>query len=227
MDCKKLAKYFDHTLLNPTASEKDIVELCSEANNYGFASVCVHSCNVSLARKNLDKGIKVCSVIDFPFGASSSDSKLFQVKEAERFGASEFDVVINIGKLLDGDKAYCIEELKAISDFVHNKRMLLKVIVETAYLNEATIKNACEIVEASSADYIKTSTGFASRGASFEDIILFKKYLKGNTKIKASGGIRSLSEALKYLSLDCDRIGSSRTVSIMNEAYAQGLLAAT
>lgn len=225
MNYKNLAQHFDHTLLKPNATEADIAELCAEANNYRFASVCVHLCNVEYAVKKLDASVAVCTVIDFPFGAATPESKLFQLKEAQRVGAREADVLINIGRLCAGDGAYCIKELTALADFAHAHDMLLKVIVETSYLNEARIKLACEAVEASGADFIKTSTGYASRGASFEDIVLFKKYLRGKTKIKAAGGIRSLDAVLKYLSLGCERIGSSNAVSIMNEAYAQGVIA--
>lgn len=228
MDYKKLAGYFDHTLLKPTATENDIDELCLEADNYGFASVCVNLSLVEYTCKklhSLKSRVKVCSVIDFPFGASTSDGKLFQIKEAFRLGALEADVVINIGKLLAGDLTYCIEELKPLIKFANNEGMLIKVIVETCYLDEKRIKDACNIVEESGADFIKTSTGYGSRGASFEDIILFKKYLQRDTKIKASGGIRSLDDALKYLALGCERIGASRTVSIINEAYAKDIIA--
>lgn len=224
IDCKRLAKYFDHTLLKPTATEKDILLLCDEANNYGFAAVCVNLSYVDFVRKKLNSDIKTCSVIDFPFGASTAKSKLFQVKQAYEFKADEVDVVINLGKLLERDKTYCVSELKPLINFAHDHKMLLKVIVETCYLNELSIKVACEIVEESGADYIKTSTGYGSRGASFNDIKLFKKYLKKQTHIKASGGISTLEDALKYISLGCNRLGTSRTVKIINEAYSNGII---
>lgn len=220
-----LAKYFDHTLLKPTATKQEIVAVCNEALNYGFYSVCVNLCQVDFAKKQLDGKIKVCSVIDFPFGCSTPKSKLTQVKEAQFLGASEVDVVINLGKLLEGNKKYCIDGLEPICNFAHQNKMLVKVIVETCYLNEVQISNACEIVEASGADFIKTSTGYGSRGASYEDIILFKKYLNQNTKIKASGGIRTLEEVEKYLSLGCSRLGTSRTVSIINKALSKNIIA--
>lgn len=225
MDCKQLAAYFDHTLLKPTATRSDIEALCAEAENYGFASVCVNLCNVSFARKMLKHEIKVCSVIDFPFGSAGASSKMHQVQEARENGASEVDVVINIGKLLDGDKAACVAELKPLCEFAHRNSMTVKVIVETCYLDEAHIRDACEIVEASGADFIKTSTGYGTRGASYDDIILFKKYLKRNTQIKASGGIQTLEQARKFLSLGCTRLGTSRTVGIINEAYSAGVIA--
>lgn len=220
-----LAACFDHTLLKPTATEADIAALCADAENYRFASVCVNLCQVRFARAHMKRDIKVCSVIDFPFGSSTPSSKLYQLREAQNAGADEADVVINIGKLLEGDKTFCIAELKPLCEFAHRNALLIKIIVETCYLDESKIRDACEIVEASGADFIKTSTGYGTRGARYEDIILFKKYLKANTQIKASGGIKTLEQAQKFLSLGCTRLGTSGTVGIINEAYAAGVLA--
>lgn len=228
MDYRELASHFDHTLLKPTATEADLKNLCSEAVNYGFASVCVNLCRVSLVHSILaqeTQPIKVCSVLDFPFGSSTPQQKLSQLKQAVELGACEADVVVNIGKLLEGDVHYCIKELKPLAEFAHEHKCLLKVIVETCYLDKPLIQKACEIVEASGADFIKTSTGYGTRGASFDDITLFKKYLQGAIKIKASGGIGTLTEALKYLELGCTRLGTSRTVAIMNEAYTANRIA--
>lgn len=185
----ELNKYIDHTLLKPTASEKDIIKICNEAKEYHFASVCVNPCNVSLVRKEL-KGsdVKVCSVISFPFGASSTEVKVEEAKKAIEAGAEEIDMVINVGKLLEGDLEYTQNEVSAITKACHEKNVLLKVIVETCYLEEKNIADICAIIEKAGADFIKTSTGYGSRGASVEDIKLFKKYLKKDTKIKASGG---------------------------------------
>lgn len=225
MEYLKLASYFDHTALKPTVTKAELADLANEANTYGFQSVCVNLSNVPIIRPMLSGTVKTCTVIDFPFGSSTPTAKLFQVKEAYRVGANEVDVVINIGKLLEGDKEYCIDELSPIAVFTHEHAMVMKVIVETGYLDEEGIKRACNIVEKSRADFIKTSTGFGSRGASFDDIILFKKYLKGKTKIKAAGGIKTLAEVKKYLALGCDRIGCSNSVAIMNEAYAKNKIA--
>ncbi|MEL3908132.1 MAG: deoxyribose-phosphate aldolase [Treponemataceae bacterium] len=221
----RFSKYFDHTLLKPTATEADILLVCEEANNYDFASVCVNLTQVAYARKNLNADIKVCTVIDFPFGSSTASAKLMQVKDAAGLGAEEVDVVINIGKLLEGAKEYCVAELKPICEYAHKNKMLVKIIVETCYLNEKQIKDACELVETSGADFIKTSTGYGTRGASYDDILLFKKYLKGKTEIKASGGIKTLEQAKKFLSLGATRLGTSSAVKIINDAYSAGCIA--
>ncbi|UTC83627.1 deoxyribose-phosphate aldolase [Treponema denticola] len=212
----ELNKYIDHTLLKPTASEKDIIKICNEAKEYHFASVCVNPCNVSLVRKEL-KGsdVKVCSVISFPFGTSSTEVKVEEAKKAIEAGAEEIDMVINVGKLLEGDLEYTQNEVSAITKACHEKNVLLKVIVETCYLEEKNIADICAIIEKAGADFIKTSTGYGSRGASVEDIKLFKKYLKKDTKIKASGGVRTREDAETYIGLGCSRIGASSGIAIV------------
>ena len=215
----ELNKYIDHTLLKPTASEKDIIKICNEAKEYHFASVCVNPCNVSLVSKEL-KGsdVKVCSVISFPFGTSSTEVKVEEAKKAIEAGAEEIDMVINVGKLLEGDLEYTQNEVSAVTKACHEKNVLLKVIVETCYLEEKNIADICAVIEKAGADFIKTSTGYGSRGASVEDIKLFKKYLKKDTKIKASGGIRSREDALKYIEAGCARIGTSSGIKIIEAA---------
>ena len=212
----ELNKYIDHTLLKPTASEKDIIKICNEAKEYHFASVCVNPCNVLLVSKEL-KGsdVKVCSVISFPFGTSSTDIKVEEAKKAIEAGAEEIDMVINVGKLLEGDLEYTQNEVSAITKVCHEKNVLLKVIVETCYLEEKNIADICAIIEKAGADFIKTSTGYGSRGASVEDIKLFKKYLKKDTKIKASGGVRTREDSETYIGLGCSRIGASSGIAIV------------
>ena len=212
----ELNKYIDHTLLKPTASEKDIIKICNEAKEYHFASVCVNPCNVSLVSNEL-KGsdVKVCSVISFPFGASSTEVKVEEAKKAIEAGAEEIDMVINIGKLLEGDLEYTQNEVSAITKVCHEKNVLLKVIVETCYLEEKNIADICAIIEKAGADFIKTSTGYGPRGASVEDIKLFKKYLKKDTKIKASGGVRTREDSETYIGLGCSRIGASSGIAIV------------
>lgn len=212
----ELNKYIDHTLLKPTASEKDIIKICNEAKEYHFASVCVNPCNVSLVSNEL-KGsdVKVCSVISFPFGASSTEVKVEEAKKAIEAGAEEIDMVINVGKLLEGDLEYTQNEVSAITKVCHEKNVLLKVIVETCYLEEKNIADICAIIEKAGADFIKTSTGYGSRGASVEDIKLFKKYLKKDTKIKASGGVRTREDSETYIGLGCSRIGASSGIAIV------------
>ncbi|AGT43080.1 deoxyribose-phosphate aldolase [Treponema pedis] len=213
----EINKYIDHTLLKPTALESDIIKICDEAKQYKFASVCVNPCNVKLVAKEL-KGsdVKVCSVISFPFGTSSTEIKVAEAKQAIADGAEEIDMVINVGKLLQGDLQFTENEVTLITKTCHEKNVLLKVIVETCYLEEKNIADICSIIEKAGADYIKTSTGYGSRGASVEDIKLFKKYLKKDTKIKASGGVRTRADADTYISLGCSRIGASSGIAIVN-----------
>jgi deoxyribose-phosphate aldolase len=215
MDRMDLARYIDHTILKPDAKESDVIKLCKEALEYKFASVCVNASNVKLADSFLHgTDVKVCSVIGFPFGTHSTATKVGEAKEVLAAGADEVDMVINVGKLLEGDNAYVEYEIKLIAEEVHKKGKLLKVIVETCYLNEEKIAAICGIVECAGADFIKTSTGYGSRGAVPEDIVLFKKYLKKETKIKASGGIRTPEDAKVYLDLGCSRLGTSNGVAI-------------
>ena len=212
----ELNKYIDHTLLKPNAVESEIVALCKEAKEYHFASVCVNPCNVALVKKELaGSDVMTCSVIGFPFGTQTTEVKRNETEQALKDGANEIDMVINIGKLLEGNTGYVEKEIAALVSICHAKNAHLKVIVETCYLSEKDIANVCAAVEQAGADFIKTSTGYGSRGASLEDIILFKKYLKKDTKIKASGGIRSREDALKYIEAGCSRIGTSSGVKII------------
>lgn len=213
-----LNEFIDHTLLKPEACRTDIKKLCSEALKYNFAAVCVNPCNVKYAAKFLyGSCIKVCSVAGFPFGASTLKTKIKEVKLAIADGANEIDMVINIGRLLDRDLRYVRNEIAKVNKICCKKKVILKVIVETCYLNEKNIADVCAVVEKAGAPFIKTSTGYGSRGADFEDIILFKKYLKGAVKIKASGGIKSRAEAEEYVRLGCARIGTSRGVELVKE----------
>lgn len=213
----ELNKYIDHTLLKPAASQQDIVKLCSEAKKYRFASVCVNPCNVKTAKKELNgTDVKVCSVIAFPFGTSPTEIKVKEAEQAIADGAEEIDMVINVGKLLEGDIQFTENEVTNIAETCHKKGAVLKVIVETCYLEEKNIADVCAIIEKAGADFIKTSTGYGTRGASPEDIKLFKKYLKKNTRIKASGGIRTHADADMYINLGCSRIGTSGGVTIVS-----------
>ena len=214
----ELNKYIDHTILKPMALEKDVLKICNEAKEYHFASVCVNPCHVALVKKEL-KGsdVKVCSVISFPFGTSTTDVKLEEAIRAIEDGAEEIDMVINVGKLLEGNLEYTQNEISRITKACHAKKVLLKVIVETCYLEEKNIADICAIIENAGADFIKTSTGYGTRGASVEDIKLFKKYLKKDTKIKASGGIRTRKDAETYIGLGCSRIGASSGIAIVSE----------
>ncbi len=211
------ANYIDHTLLKPTATRAQLIRVCEEAKQYGFASVCVNPCNVALVAGQLaGSPVKVCSVVGFPFGTHTTQVKLEETRAALADGAQEIDMVINVGRLLDGDEAYVQAEVQALAEACHRAGALLKVIVETCYLEERQIAAMCRIVEDTGADFIKTSTGYGTRGASPEDIRLFKKYLKKPALIKASGGIRTAQDAQMYLELGCARLGTSSGVAIVD-----------
>lgn len=212
-----VSKYIDHTYLKPFATEADIVSKCGEAKKYGFASVCVNPCNVPVAARELKgSGVHVCSVVGFPFGTHTTSTKVFETREAIENGADEIDMVINVGKLLEGDEAFVENEVRALAQVCHEKGRILKVIIETCYLKEEHIAAMCRIVRETGADFIKTSTGYGSRGASVEDIELFKKYLgDAPVRIKASGGVRTAQEAKTYIDLGCSRLGTSNGVGIM------------
>ena len=210
----KLEKYIDHTLLKPTATSLDIEKLCKEALEYKFFSVCVNSCYVPLASELLrDSDVNVCSVVGFPLGAMSTRSKLFETERALTDGADEIDMVLNIGWL----KSKRINEVLQEISFIKNEtgKRILKVILETCYLDEAEKKLACKICVDAGADFVKTSTGFGSGGATFEDVKLMKNAVKGDAKVKASGGIRDRETAMEYIYLGVDRIGTSNGIAIV------------
>lgn len=218
----ELNQYIDHTYLKPFATQAEIVTKCQEARKYGFASVCVNPCNVALVARELNgSGVRVCSVVGFPFGTHTTRMKAEETQEAIALGADEIDMVINGGRLVEGDEAYVEDEVRELVRICHAHGKCLKVIVETCYLNEAQIAAACRIVESAGADYIKTSTGYGTRGAAPQDIELFKKYLRVPAKMKASGGIRTLEDAQMYIGLGCSRLGTSNGVGIMEEYERQ------
>ena len=203
-----LNKYIDHTNLNQKAQLKDIQTLCSEAKEHNFATVCVNSSWVKTCANLLkDSEIEVCSVIGFPLGAMDSKSKVFEAKEAIAAGADEIDMVINVGKLLDQDYDYVYQEIKDIKEAIGNK--VLKVIFETCLLNEEQIRKATQLSIKAKADFVKTSTGFSTSGASVEAVKAMLDEGKDQIKVKASGGIRSQEDCQKYIDLGVKRIGTS------------------
>jgi deoxyribose-phosphate aldolase len=210
-------KYIDQSALKPNLTYQDIINQCEEALKYNFASLCVNPSHVKVCREILKKSqVKVCSVISFPFGLSSSEIKLKETLKAVEDGAEELDIVWNISAFKSKDFDYVLKELKNIVK--ETKPVITKIIVETAYLtNEEKIK-ALKLVIESGADFIKTSTGFAPTGANVEDIILWKNLSKDRIKIKASGGIRDLETAIKFLQAGADRIGTSSGAKIVEEA---------
>jgi deoxyribose-phosphate aldolase len=212
----EINKYIDHTVLKATATEEDIIELCREAKEYNFFSVCVNSGYVSLAAKELKRSkIKVCTVVGFPLGAMSTEAKVFETRQALKDGAEEVDMVINIGELKSKNFKKVEEEIAAIKKETGDK--VLKVIIETCYLTPQEIMLASEIAVKAKADFVKTSTGFGDDGARMENIELMKKAVEGQAKIKASGGIKNLDTALSFIEAGVERIGTSSGISIVKE----------
>lgn len=211
------AKYIDHTLLRPDASKKEIRVLCEEAKQYGFFSVCVNPSFVEFCAEEL-RGYptKVCTVIGFPLGASSTESKAFETKDALSKGAAEVDMVINISRLKDGDEEYVRKDIEAVVREASDKA-LVKVIIETALLTQEEKIHACRIALSAGADYVKTSTGFSIGGATTEDIALMRKTVGEKLGVKASGGIRTAKDLYRMIESGANRIGASASVSIMKE----------
>ncbi len=231
MRVREFAKTVDHTLLKPDATEEDIRRLCREAATHHFATVCVPPCYVRLAAKELrGTDVKVATVVSFPFGADKTAVKAAAVREAIISGAFELDVVMNISKFLSGEFAYVAEELAnlngelsavAINNGLNDA--VLKIIIETAYLSDKMKRLAVQVVAASGADFIKTSTGFGPGGATTEDIALLREEAPERLAVKASGGIRTLEDALALLNAGASRIGVSNSVAIIQEAKGGGL----
>lgn len=218
----KLNQFIDHTLLSPSATETDIVNLCNEAKIYEFYAVCVNSCYVLLANAELKSELpKICSVIGFPLGAMSTKAKVAETKQALLDGADEIDMVLNIGMLKSKKFDYVWKEIEAVKKVMGNN--ILKVILETCYLNEEEIIKASELAIHGGADFIKTSTGFGTGGATIHDVKLMQSVAQlTQTKIKASGGIRDYKTAKAYIDLGVHRLGLSSGVALMNGTKSDG-----
>ncbi|WP_142414829.1 deoxyribose-phosphate aldolase [Hathewaya massiliensis] len=215
MDKKSLCKFIDHTLLKPDCSAVEVEELCSEALKYNFASVCVNPSFVSLCSEKLkESGVKVCTVIGFPLGATTIEVKVFEAKNAIDNGATELDMVINISKLKDKDYDYIREEIKSLAQVCKNHASL-KVIIETCLLSEEEKLMACRLSKEAGADFVKTSTGFSKSGATVEDIKLMRNTVGDHMGVKASGGIRDTVIALDMIEAGATRIGASASVKII------------
>ena len=213
MTNQELFSYVDHTLLKPEATPEQIAALCAEAAEHGTASVCVNGSYVALAKKLLDGKAKVCAVIGFPLGAMSTAAKAFEAAEAIRDGADEIDMVIHIGQLKAGNTDYVLEDIKAVKAAIGDH--ILKVIIETCLLTEEEKITLCRLVTESGAEYIKTSTGFSTGGATFDDVRLFAEHVGEGVKIKAAGGIRSREDMEEFLRLGASRLGTSSAVKIL------------
>lgn len=215
---QKLAAAIDHTLLKPDATPDQIAQLCQEAATHRFASVCVPPCYVRFAVEQLqDTRVPVCTVIGFPLGYALAKVKFFEAHQALADGATELDMVINVGALKAGRLEEVEEEIGQLAELCHLRGAILKVIIETALLTEDEMVTACRLCVEAGADFVKTSTGFANRGASVADIMLMRRSLPGGVRIKASGGIRTRTAALALLAAGADRIGSSNSLALLEE----------
>lgn len=208
----------DHTLLDPCATWDEIRQICDDAILYRTASVCIPAAYVKCAKEYVGEKMKICTVIGFPNGYSTTKTKLFETKDAIQNGADEIDMVIHIGAVKDGKYDEVREEIQKIKEACGSH--ILKVIIETCLLTEEEKIRMCHVVTEAGADYIKTSTGFSSGGATPEDVALFKEHVGSDVKIKAAGGISSFEDGERFLSLGADRLGTSRLVKIMKDIAA-------
>ncbi|AKL93753.1 deoxyribose-phosphate aldolase DeoC [Clostridium aceticum] len=215
---EKVAGMIDHTILKPEATKEEIIQLCDEAKRYNFASVCIHPHFVPLAYDLLkDTDVKVCTVIGFPLGLNTTEVKRYETKKAIEAGATEVDMVINVGQLKDKNYEFVLKDIKAVVDEAKVKA-IVKVIIETCILTKEEKVKACKICVDAGADFVKTSTGFNKGGATKEDIELMSSIVHPKLKVKASGGIRSAADAVMMIEAGADRIGTSSGVKILNEA---------
>lgn len=213
MDIQEILKHVDHTLLTQTATWEQIRQICDDAVRYQTASVCIPPSYVRQASEYVQGKVAVCTVIGFPNGYMTTKAKAYEAKDAIENGASEIDMVINLGWLKDGQYDRIEEEIRTLKNFCGDK--ILKVIIETCFLTEEEKIQMCEIVTRAGADYIKTSTGFGGAGATFADIELFARHVGPAVKIKAAGGISTLEDAAKFLELGADRLGTSRIIKLI------------
>lgn len=219
IDLTAILSRVDHTLLSQTAAWDEIKAICDDGIKYGVASVCIPACYVAAAKDYVGSRLKICTVIGFPNGYSTSEVKCFEAQKAVDDGADEVDMVINIGFLKDKRYDDILSEIKDVKKACRGR--ILKVIIETCLLSDDEKIKMCEIVSNSGADFIKTSTGFSTAGATFEDIALFKEHIFNGVRIKAAGGIKTLEDAERFISLGVDRLGTSRIIKILKEGKVQ------
>ena len=220
MDNKDILSKVDHTLLSQTATFEEIKKICDDGIKYNVASVCIPASYVKRAKEYVGDKIAICTVIGFPNGYSTTATKVFETEDAIKNGADEIDMVINLGYVKDKMFDEVLEEIKAVKKACKDK--ILKVIIETCLLNDEEKVKLCEIVTEAKADFIKTSTGFSTGGATFEDIELFAKNVGKDIKIKAAGGIKTLEDAEKFINLGADRLGTSRIIKLINNQESSG-----
>lgn len=213
MDKQEILRRLDHTLLKQTATWEQIKAICEEGMSYRTASVCIPPCFVKQASEFVEGGVAVCTVIGFPNGNTTTEAKVFETRDAVKNGADEIDMVINVGDVKAGNYEKVLAEIQAIKSACDGK--LLKVIIETCLLTEEEKIKMCEVVTASGAEYIKTSTGFGGGGATFADVELMRKHVGADVKVKAAGGISSLEDAEKFIELGAERLGTSRLIALL------------
>jgi len=215
---REVARYIDHTLLKPDASRDEILKVCEEGVRYGFASVCINPIWVREAACALrGSGVKVCTVIGFPLGSNAPDVKAYEARRAIFDGASELDMVINVGALKSGDHDLVSRDIRGVVDVAHEVDYICKVIIETALLTDDEKVSACLIAKEAGADFVKTSTGFSSGGATAADVALMRRAVGGQMGVKASGGVRDLKQAQEMIRAGATRIGASVGVKIIQE----------
>ncbi|GEQ50569.1 deoxyribose-phosphate aldolase [Tetragenococcus koreensis] len=213
---EELATYLDHTNLQPNATKEQIQQTCEEAKEFNTAAVCVNAYWTSFVAKKLaDTDIKTCVVVGFPLGATTGEAKVAEAESAIKKGADEIDMVINIGELLSGDDAAVEGDIVAVANAVHEHDKILKVIIETSFLDPDHIVKACQLAKHAGADFVKTSTGFSSAGAKTEDVRLMRETVGDRLGVKASGGIHSYEEAIAMIEAGASRLGVSATKKIL------------
>ena len=220
MELSEILAKCDHTLLSPTATWEQIKEICDDGMKFGTASVCIPASFVQQAKQYVGDRLAICTVIGFPNGYDTTAAKCFMAHNAVSNGADEVDMVINLGWVKEGNFDAVLEEIRQVK--AHCMGRILKVIIETCLLTKEEKIRMCQVVTESGADYIKTSTGFSTAGATFEDVELFAAYVGKQVKIKAAGGISSLADAEKFIALGADRLGTSRIVKLAKAEDAQG-----
>lgn len=220
---RNIARLIDHTLLKPEATRAEVEQLCAEALQYGFASVCVNPFWVPLAASRLTgSAVKTCTVVGFPLGATSTESKVAEARIATSAGATEIDMVINIGALCGGEKKAVEDDIRAVAEVTHAAGATLKVIIETALLDNHQKALACQLAKSAGTDFVKTSTGFSKSGATVADVALMRQTVGPDLGVKASGGVRSLEELQAMVSAGATRIGTSSGVKIVEAAGIAG-----
>ena len=217
MELSEILERVDHTMLSVSATKVDYLKLCDEGIRYGVASVCVPPSRVKFCASQSDGQLKVCTVIGFPNGYHDTDTKVNEALLAIRHGASEIDMVIDIGKAKEHEYADILDDIKQVRSAT--KGFVLKVIIETALLTNDEKIALCDVVNNSGADYIKTSTGFANGGATFADVMLLRKHVMPSVRVKAAGGISTLEDAIRFIELGADRLGTSRIVKIAKKNF--------